>query len=852
MKNIKRYGFLCLLTLLMLNSKAQDRPMIWVTMNEREAILEKIEKQPWADSLYHAFLQRLNIEFSEYERNPQAFLRNMPFDWEKASENATPPFIKVDYSIPGHGQIAKNHMRYLQVAVDCGMTYYLTQDEKYARCALDILHAYVNGISQLDLDKDTNNGGWLYAGGQHLREAREIGAQIPIIYDFVSPYIKQGGMPYDPGKKTNIEFDLEKAQQVFRTYVQLAIERGHTGSNWSVLESPSMVQNLLALEDNTEREAFIQIYLSEGSDKQDPLTAVASEFKIEGDVWPETSQYSNGVAQLTTYLMTILTKYDPALHLGRKFKNIPLALSRWEDMKYPNNEIVRFGDGHRYGGTSYSACEVAYYLGKIDNVPELVEKNGSLIRTAIEEDKYDRGNLGGRPLQARPYFEPLALLWFLGEIQGNIDIKELPRTDHLRHASLFLQRNLSETQKPEDGFMCFVAGAHMVHGHASGMDMELYGKGEVLGIDNGRGGYTQEIHENYYRLFAAHNSVIVNGSSQSEGGWVNLGINPVQLETMEPMPHEKAVSPYHSFTQTSFVDDKGDKAEAFQLRTLALVRTSPTSGYYVDVFRSKSNLPNQYHDYLYHNIGDRVEFLNNDLELISEPERYMANAGEPWVQNRQFRHPGWHYFQDVQTSSVYHKDVMARFSVEKLEKGSVYMNLYIPGDDSREYTRVMAPRDNEAPGPYREMTVPIVVIRKKGEAWDNPFVVVYEPFDKNRTNNTIRSVEKLVYNGVYKGVKVTSDTGNQTLVQYIITQPENEVFRDDEADISFTGTFAIVTTDLNGKALNLYMGDGKKLSYGGITIRTKKTNAGTYLDLTVEKPQLISNKNGKAFFSIDK
>jgi hypothetical protein len=63
-----------------------------------------------------------------------------------------------------------------------------------------------------------------------------------------------------------------------------------------------------------------------------------------------------------------------------------------------------------------------------------------------------------------------------------------------------------------------------------------------------------------------------------------------------------------------FVDDKGDKAEAIQERTLALIRTSETSGYYIDVFRSKSSLPNEFHDYLYHNIGDELRFLNDDFK----------------------------------------------------------------------------------------------------------------------------------------------------------------------------------------------------------------------------------------------
>ena len=82
---------------------------------------------------------------------------------------------------------------------------------------------------------------------------------------------------------------------------------------------------------------------------------------------------------------------------------------------------------------------------------------------------------------------------------------------------------------------------------------------------------------------------------------------------------------------------------------MALIRTSPTTGYYVDVFRSKSKLPNEYHDYLYHNIGDKLVFENSDMDFKETPDRFMANANATWKRNKQYRHPGWHFFKDVET-----------------------------------------------------------------------------------------------------------------------------------------------------------------------------------------------------------
>ena len=356
------------------------------------------------------------------------------------------------------------------------------------------------------------------------------------------------------------QFSFENAQKVFLNYAKLAVEHGQRESNWSVLESYSLVQNALALEDLELRKRYLDYYLSEGSDRQDALTDFSKKYKKEGDVFPETSQYSNVVASYTTPLLYMLNKYDSTLKLGQKYYKIPFALDRWNAVRYPNDEIVRFGDGKRNFYTPYVSYDMAYLLGQQDNVPKLTDKFGPLLTEGVEKNKYSRAKLDNRSAGIDVYKTPLRLLWLNTTKKYKYEEMGLTRTDKVAHAGLFLQRNFSETGDPEYGLMCFVGGAHMIHGHASGMDMELFGLGEVLGVDHGRGKYRTDMHENYSRLFAAHNSVIVNGASQGQGGWVNLGINSTELISMEPKPLEKAISPNYSYTRTKFIDDKGDKA----------------------------------------------------------------------------------------------------------------------------------------------------------------------------------------------------------------------------------------------------------------------------------------------------
>lgn len=826
-------------------SQTIERPYIWVKQGDRSQILNKIKTQTWANSFYKEYKNRLDRELEVYKESPINFLKKIPLNWSQQKNGGIPP-LKIFEDFKNDSAADRGHLnKYLQTGIDCGVLFYLTENEFYAQCALDILYTYLEGILELEPSKSSGNGGWIYPN-DHLREARVVGAQLPIIYDFIAPYILKNKKAFNIGTKTYADFSINNAQKVFLTYAKLAVEHGHTGSNWSVLESYSLVQNALALDNLDLQKHYLNYYLIEGTATQDALPNVSENYKNEGDVYPETSQYSNGVATYTTRLLYMLNKYDSSLKLGKKYYKIPFSLDRWNALRYPNNEIIRFGDGHREYATSFASYDMAYALGLQDSVPKLINKFGPLITQAIENGDYNRGYVGRRSGSVSVYTKPLDLLWLNETPEYAFKSKELPRTDKFTHAGVFLQRNLGISNNPKYGLMCFVGGAHMVHGHASGMDMELYGLGEVLGVDHGRGQYKTDLHENYSRLFAAHNTVVVNGASQGAGGWVSLGINSTQLITMEPKPTEKALSPNYSFTTTSFLDNKGDKAEATQERTLALVRTSPTTGYYVDVFRSKSALPNEYHDYLYHNIGDQLSFFNSDLNLKKDDGRYQGTANSNYVYNKKFRNPGWHFFKNVESSKNYKKDVKATFEIKQLEGKNRYMNVFILGNENREYTKAMAPKTFEAPKPYDELNTPTLVIRQKGEAWNNPFAVIYEPsLDKN-SKNGIQKVTKLEVDSIFKGFKVISKIDKVQITQYVIIQEPNSIYENKEIDVHFKGAYAIITFNEKDKLQNIYIGAGVALHFQDINIQSKnlKPIAG-YIEFNKGKVEVNITKNAE-------
>jgi hypothetical protein len=807
-----------------------ERPMIWVKPSDKKAILEKIEQQAWAKTYFETFKKRVETDIKSHQADPKAYLSKMPLDWSVKNGNV-PPMLTFKADGGPNSEKRQALMHYLQTGIDCGILYFLTDENQYAQIGADILNTLIEALQTVKPAQGRSNSGYIYTD-DHLREAREIGAQIPILYDFIYPFFQKGGLAYHIGKGEKTTFSIPNAEKVFKNYIDLALNQGIINCNWPVLESSSLVGNALALNDLREREQFLQYYLEKNTPNQDALTKVAKFYQDHQNHWPESIGYSSAVNTLTTYLMTLLTKHNPTLNLGKKYPFIPLAIPASYYLTYPNkHNQVSFGDGSRSYHADYEAYEMAYLLGKLDNEPTLIKEFGALLNSAILNGTYKREILrGDRSYSAEVYNDPVKLLWFAPTIEGEKKDYPLPTTYNLPFAGIFLQRNLAKN--PKNGLMCFVGGAAFVHGHASGMNIELYGKGEVLGVKSGKAAYKSDIHENYYRLFAAHNTVVVNGASETEREWVNLGINTVQKVAIEPEIGQNPISPNHSFTTTSFKDDKGDKAEATQERTLAIVRTSETTGFYIDIFRSKSALTPQFHDYIYHNIGNEVSFKPTQKGFIlqSDSLRYKASASKTWSRNQTFRHPGWHFFTDVQTSNTYQHDLTATFNAADLKPEPLNMKLFIVGNNNREYTKVKTPPTSDAPKIYDKKPAPAIVIRQNGAAWTQPFAVVYEPTEGDK--NSVQLVEKLEANGAFKGLKINSLVEGKRLTQYAIILENNEsVFEDKKLSLRFQGHYAVLTLDEKDMVQSVYIGAGKSLQFKKLAVRSKNGQTSAfYLD----------------------
>lgn len=805
-----------------------NRPSIWVKQSDRQAILEKINTETWAKSLFDEMKSRVEKYATLSSDKRKTRTKALPLVW--LDDKTLPPTLpKFRIKNGGTKTQRTSVVKALQDAVDCGVLYYLTQEDKYAVCGADTLYTVINALKSMKVQKQgPMNSSWMFPT-DHLYEARVIGAQLPIIYDFVAPYLKSGGKVYDIATEQLVGFNFADAQNTFKTYIWLALNKGLLDSNWPVLESSSLVHNILALEDPAEIEKYLPYYTHKDTKHQASLRKVAQSFKNEGDIWPESMGYSRHVASFSIYLMTLLDRYNPDLKLGAKYPNIPAAFMSYYNLKYPNEAYPFIGDGHRNYHIEYSALEMAYLLAKLNNNTKQINEFGNYLASSIKKEVYNRGHLHKRSYGAAPYYTPTQLLWYSNSIKANTNVEiapARPRTKRLEFAGIDIQRNTQFKNPVKNSLMGFVSGGSYIHGHASGMDMELYGQGYVLGIDGGKGKYRTDMHENYYRLFAAHNTVISNGASASKGGWINLGINKVKTLVTEPNYDEQGVSAKYSFTRSTFYDEFNLVAPAHHQRTLALIKISETQGYYVDIFQAKSNNPQEFHDYVYHNIGDKLTITANEnpINMKADPTRYQASAKLPWTLHREYKHPGWHFFDEVKTSPVLTNATEATFSASKLAEKEITMRAIIPAGTAQTITQAKAPQAYGAAQPYQKKPLPTFILRKQGEAWSQPFSLVFESKTQGE-HYAVQSVERLNQANQFKGLKVTVKIKgkDKILTQYIISQQHmNDTYHNPELDLYFKGRFAVISLNDKNQLIDAYIGNGHALKYKAINLDTKQ------------------------------
>ena len=262
------------------------------------------------------------------------------------------------------------------------------------------------------------------------------------------------------------------------------------------------------------------------------------------------------------------------------------------------------------------------------------------------------------------------------------------------------------------------------HQHANGISMELYGKGFALAPDAGIGRYLYSglDYAEYYSQFPAHNTVCLDGASSNPVMMSRYGI---EFKVLYPACGSPIGSSTHSFSHVYFHEPETD---VDQLRTNGIV-TVGNGGYYIDIFRSRRrDGKDKMHDYFYHSLGQHMTLTcaNGDT-LPLHPTEELAFAGG---------HLNAYSYIYNKLSTTTRTPVKATFTITTAKPSPVGMTMWMRGEENREVFQALSPanmeyeRIKDMPYDIRQQPVLTFIARQNGEAWQHPFVAVFEPFSQ--------------------------------------------------------------------------------------------------------------------------
>ena len=601
----------------------------------------------------------------------------------------------------------------ITIARDAARIYAATGDMRYGQMAAKVFDVYMKGIAYRNVPIDLNHGHQQTLVGMTTFEVihEDVINELTQMYPLIKPLVKDDQAIIESG---------------FKKWAENIIANGVPHNNWNLFQADFIVKIALVLQDNQAyadgkgKQYYLDYIVNQNSIRQWSMNKLIDfGFDAKSKTWYESPGYS------TTVLGSIC---DFANMLDEKagidlFKQRPIlkeAVKTSAEYLFPNRMIAGFGDTHPGYLNTGGIDQVLKYATRHKNKNLISEMN--LLKNAVA---------------------PKAPI---SEIEAYT-------------STLFYAPNVSwiamrSGMDKQHDLMASVNASFGNHQHANGISLELYGKGYVLGPDAGIGRnlYSGLDYLEYYSQMPAHNTVVVDGVSSYP---VMMSQHAFKLVASSPeVSAEQPVSRKLSEQKISFQKESDAKVEnlgnmtyatvnfiepetqAEQQRTTAIVKTSDKGGYYIDVFRSrKKEGGDKTHDYFYHNLGQEMKVIDaaSGKALDMKPTEELAFAGGhlyaySYIYNK---------VSAEMTSSV-KTQFVTRIEDEKVvaamdNQKEITMTMWMKADANRTIFQALSPENREyerMPNqPYKIIDQPVLtfVARQKGEAWNHPFVCVYEP-----------------------------------------------------------------------------------------------------------------------------
>ena len=694
----------------------------------------------------------------------------------------------------------------LGIARDAAFLYWMTEEEKFAKLAAGVFDTYMTGIYYRNVPVDLNHGHQqTLVGLTSFEVIHEDALHIAVpLYDFLYDYLK-----------ANYPQKMEIYAGAFKKWADNIIANGVPHNNWDLLQARFIMNVGLVLEDNKAyadgkgREYYIDYVMNRSSIRQWSLTRLAEYgFDSKTGIWAECPGYSSVV--INDYA-NFVNQFDNNLRydLVKAMPVLSKAVATTPQYLFPNRMICGFGDTHPgYLNTNF-------FVRMIQNAQANGKKEQEDYFTALLKclnpgagnEKAEKKNVR---VSVNSFFEdkPLTLN---PEVQAGKIEEYVSPLFHAPNVSWLVQRNGMD---PRSSLMISQNGSEGNHMHANGISMELYGKGYVLGPDAGSL-YSGLDYAEYYSQFPSHNTVCVDGISSYP---VMKSNHSFELLSCFPASAE----PGGEFTSITYSNlyFREPESRADQTRMMGIVTTAPETGYYVDVFRSrKEKGGDKMHDYFYHNLGQTLTLTAADgTDLNLQPTEELAFAGAHLY--------AYSYLYDKKVAAT-GKDVKATFTIDMKDKGGddISMNLWMKGEPDREVFTALSPMTeglSRTPGmPYniKEQPTLTFVARQHGEAWNRPFVAVYEPSTRKEPS-AIQAVSYFDAEETaltdFAGICVKSKNGRTDHIFSLSDATQTATYQ----GMKVKADYAVISNRYAGDNRTLFMGNGTQLIAPGVSIRT--------------------------------
>ena len=725
-------------------------------------------------------------ELQPYQEDPRGlWLRNkvlegQPYEWATISKTGN-IIQSINNEIVG-------------IARDAAFLWWITGDMKYAEAATSVFDTYMTGIYYRNVPKDLNHGHQQTLIGMSSFEVIHedvINALVPL-YDFLYDYLK-----------TSKSDKMDIYAIAFKKWADNIIDNGVPHNNWNLMQARFILNIGLVLEDNAcyddqkGREYYIDYVLNQSSIRQWSLKQLAEYgYDANTGVWAECAGYSQVVMNDYTDMVSIFDR-NFGLDLMKEIPVIEKAAKTNFQYLFPDRMYIGFGDTHP--GT----LNPTIYRRLVANALLHGKKEQERTFTALLKLLDPHAD---KPAEAKKPSVSVASFFSEKPIEVDAKIKAADINDyvtptfHAPNASWLVQRNGMDKQH---SLMIALNGSEGNHMHANGINMELYGKGYRLAPDAGIGLtlYSGIDYLEWYSQFPSHNTVCVDGISSYP---VMKSNHPFKLLACYPEPGKQV--PYSSVTYSNMYF-REPESQADQTRLMSIITTGEKTGYYVDVFRSKkAEGGDKMHDYFYHNMGQVMQLTAADgSDLNLHPTEELSFAGAHLY--------AYSYIYDKKSAET-SKDIKATYTIDVQQDDDVHMHMWMKGEENRKVFSALSPmteglsRLKDMPYNIKEQPTLTFIARQYGEAWNRPFVAIYEP----TTDGEPGTIASVSYPAVQSSssstvaIQVSHKDGRKDMI--LSSDKTDEICQSEK--MKAKATYAIWSSKGNN-TLMAFMGNGTEL-----------------------------------------